>query len=279
MTWAIQRYAPDLVVLSGGTGYPHQVADASWFRRRYEPVDIYDEDGFRSVIHQRGLGPSQQRDLEDAAWWRTPAGSTPVHSETLVFPSEVVPRLSLHAYLPPGSGVTVTGDGRPLAELAGERNGWHDYPLALPPAAAQGTLTLALTGSAGDQPASVAWIDSNALPAVHYFVPLVDASQRPRPTIQLDPGQHVTVDLATAGPGPVLLELLHRDRPGVQLALYANGQALGLVGGRDGWQTEHVVLPESVLAQGPAVEIEVRNQGQQFARLAYVALVSDRTEE
>lgn len=290
VVWAIKRYAPSLVVLSGGMRYPHEVANARWFRRRYEPVAIFDEGGFRSVIYRRGLGPSEQRDLPGVTWWRQSAaaglaqptveataagqvipnaGLGQPYTTALYFPIAVRPAITLHAYLPPGSFISIAANGHQVVDLVGKHSFWGDYPLpadALP----TGQVVLRLAGLAGEQPAAVAWVESNALPAVYYFVPLEDASLHPRPTVRLDSGQSITVTLAPANEPPLALELLHRDWPGVQLAIWVNGQRLGQVGGSDGWRKERLALPPD---PGPAVTIKLRSQGEHYARVAYVALV------
>ena len=114
----------------------------------------------------------------------------------------------------------------------------------------------------------MAWIESNALPAVHYFVPLEDASTRPRPTIQLDPGASRTAQLARLSEDPVALELLYRDRPGVRLAVIVNGEVRGVVGGTDSWRVDQVTVPDA-----PVYDVELRNQGDAFVRVSHVALV------
>lgn len=283
MIWAIKRYAPPLVVLSGGETFPHTVADERWFRQRYEPLDIQIERGYRSVIYRRGLGPAEQRDLGQAA--APSAGATAFPSQglasggaplttTLVFaPPQASATITLHAYLPPDSRLAVTANGQAPTELQGQGAAWLDYPLPVKPAP-DGAAALALSVAAGQQPAAVAWIESAALPAVHYFAPLEDASQRPRPTVRLDPGQTVAVELAPAAAGPAALELVWRDWPGVQLTVLVDGQPVGRLGGDDGWRAEQLPLPPRPSAPGNgALQITVRNQGEHYARLAHVALV------
>ncbi|MCB0240733.1 MAG: hypothetical protein KDH08_19305, partial [Anaerolineae bacterium] len=62
-----------------------------------------------------------------------------------------------------------------------------------------------------------------------------------------DPGQTTTIRLAAVDAGPAALELLHRDRPGVALAISVDGQPLAVVGGTDGWRTERIALPDDLL--------------------------------
>ena len=95
-----------------------------------------------------------------------------------------------------------------------------------------------------------------------------DASTRPRPTIQLDPGASRTVQLARPGQEPVALELLYRDRPGVRLAVLVNGELREQVGGTDTWRVDQVPLPDE-----PVYEVELRNEGEAFVRVSRVALV------
>lgn len=279
MIFGVKRYWPELVVLAGGTGYPRDLANASWFRQRYEPVDIYDEGGFRSVIYQRGLGPSRQRDLA-AGWWNQESAA-PV-TTTLTFPITSSRAITLHAFLPAASALQVTAPELGSPEIAGAGNGWADYALALGAIGdaadrntsslmRQSDITVEIRGRAADQPASVAWIESGALPTVYYFVPLQDASLRPRPTVRLDPGQSQKVWLGLDDNRGAELRLMHRDRPGVRLAVLVNGQLLETVGGADDWRQETIPLPGGL---GPAVEVELRNDGSHLARLASIALVS-----
>lgn len=268
--WALKRYAPPLVLLAGGVGYPHAVAGQPWFRQRYAPAQVHEEGGFRAAIYQRGLGPSQEHDVA-AGWWRVSAGQ-PV-TATLIFPAGVVPSVAVHAYLPPGSSLEVAADGQPLTQVPGEQASWVRYPLpALDPgtlAQAGGAMTLTLQGAAGSQPAAVAWLESNALPTVHYFAPLEDASTRPYPSVRLEQGQVLTATLAAVGAAPLALEVMHRDRPGVALDVWVNGRLLGTVGGNDEWRVDRLVLPADV---GPRLDVELRNRAAQFARVAHVAV-------
>lgn len=277
MVFALQSYAPPLVVFSGSDNYPRDVAAQTWFRQRYEPADIQDERGFQSVVYRRGPGVPGQRDLSGALWWRSRSplagrglslSPGEVVTTTLTFPLDASPAITLHVYLPPGSSLSVSANSRPVAELAGEQAAWRD--VALPTsAAAEGKVTLQLAAQTAEQPAAVAWIESNALPAVHFFQPLVDLSQRPRPRLVLPPGQSHTVDLAPDQPGPLALELLHRDRPGVALAVLVNGVQVATVGGSDEWRTERVALPPDI---GSCVRLELRSQGSQPAELVYATL-------
>jgi hypothetical protein len=286
MAWVMKRYAPPLVVLSGSDGFPHQVVEPAWFRRRYEPFDIQDEGGFQSVIYQRGPGVPEQRDLGAASWWQPAtlmagrslslASGQPV-TTSLEFPLGVSPAITLHAYLPPDSGLAVAANGQPLAEFTGAQAGWSDFVLPLAAVTALDQIKLELAGTAGEQPAAVAWIESNALPAVHFFQPLDDLSQRPRPRLGLPPGTSRAVELAAArlAPGAAQIEMLHRDRPGVALVVMANGQTLATVGGADGWRTERIDLPSPV---DQRVTVELRSQGSLPAEVVYVAL-TDRVAE
>lgn len=268
MAWAIKAANPPLVVLSGGTGYPHALRDAPWFRQRYEPIDNQDERGFFSTIYQRGLGPTKQRDLSHFSWRQQGAlrTSDPV---PLVFPVGTSPVITLHAYLPPGSTLHVDANGQTRYDFDGREAAWLDYRFpGLVPVTEAAMLTLALNS---EQPgAAVAWIESNAIPAHHYFALVDDISQRPRPSVRLDTGESQSVLLAPLDGGPLELELLHRDRPGVQLAVSVDGQEVAVVGGEDGWRWERIALPQRGVA---AHVIEITNQSEQFARLAHVALV------
>lgn len=266
MAWTIKRYQPEYLVLSGGTNYPTLLSDSIWFRQRYEPVDKIEQDGFRSVVYQRGLGPETQHDLPDAAWWRTQEPNGTI-DPLLYFAPDSSPAITLHAFLPPESSLAVNANGRPVVTLAGSQLGWQDVRLPTF-ASIGGPVLLSLDGATGDQPAAVAWIESNALPAVHYFVPLEDASTRPRPTIRLDPGESDTVQLARPSKDPVALELLYRDRPGVRLAVIVDGEVRGVVGGTDGWRVDQVTVPDA-----PVYDVELRNQGDAFVRVSHVALV------
>lgn len=266
MAWTIKRYQPEYLVLSGGTNYPTQLSDSAWFRQRYEPADKIEQDGFRSVVYQRGLGPEMEHDLPDAAWWRTQEPDRTI-DPLLYFAPGSSPAITLHAFLPPESSLAVNANGQPVVTLTGGQLGWQDVRLPTF-ASADGPVQLSLDGSTGDQPAAVAWIESNALPAVHYFVPLEDASTRPRPTIQLDPGASRTAQLARLSEDPVALELLYRDRPGVRLAVIVNGEVRGVVGGTDSWRVDQVTVPDA-----PVYDVELRNQGDAFVRVSHVALV------
>ena len=266
MAWTIKRYQPEYLVLSGGTNYPTLLSDSAWFRQRYEPVDKIEQDGFRSVVYQRGLGPETQHDLPDAAWWRTQEPNGTI-DPLLYFAPDSSPAITLHAFLPPESSLVVNANGQPVVTLTGSQLGWQDMRLPIF-ASVGGPMHLSLDGATGDQPAAVAWIESNALPAVHYFVPLEDASTRPRPTIRLDPGESDTVQLARPSEDPVALELLYRDRPGVRLAVIVDGEVRGVVGGTDGWRVDQVMVPDA-----PVYDVELRNQGGEFVRVSHVALV------
>jgi hypothetical protein len=268
MAWAIKAYAPPLLVLAGADGYPHEVAGSLWFRQRYEPVDNQDERGFLSTTYRRALGPAQQRDL--AVRW--PAASEPL-TTALVFPLDVTPAMTLHTFLPADSSVAVTAGGAPVLTLAGGGLGWQDVRL---PAVqtVHGAVALQMAGDAAGQTAAVAWIESNAVPAVHYFAPFELAAAQPRPSLRLDEGGSAQAVLAPAGSGPIVLDVAYRDRPGVQLAVLVDGQEIAVVGGAsDAWQVARFDLPAGALANKSTVEVELRNPVQQFVRVYYAALV------
>lgn len=279
MAWAIQSYTPPLVVLAGDTGYPEMVANQEWYRQRYERADIRQSTGFLSIVHQRWPGPPAQRDLGTASWWQ---GAEPgrvlslengqPYSATLTFAPGTVPAVALHAYLPPESSLEVGANGEAVARLTGGPGGWFDHDLPAV-AAPGGILSLSLTGHAGDEPAAVAWIESNALPAVHYFAAVPDLDQRPRPRLELEPGQSVTATLAAPAVGPLDLVLDFRDRPGVALDVRAAGQLLGTAGGSDDWLTARLPLPGQ---GGPMVVVEIANRGRENAGLVYAALAPAR---
>lgn len=265
IAWAIQRYQPEAVVLSGGMNYPATVSRAPWFRQRYEPLDQQELDGYRSVLYRRSLGPETQRDLPGAAWWRSSTEETSTEA-VLYFEPGASPNIALHTFVPLGSSLSVAANGQPVMTIAGSESGWQETRLpALAPAS---EIRLSLAGTAGDQPALAAWVESNALPAVHYFVPLEDASTRPRPTIRLEPGESRRVQLARPGDEPVALEVLYRDRPGVRLAVTANDEPLAVVGGTNSWRVDHLSVPEAQV-----YTVELRNQGDTAVRVAHVALV------
>ncbi|MDW8317985.1 MAG: hypothetical protein RMN53_09105 [Anaerolineae bacterium] len=309
MEWALKRYAPPLVVLAGSEGFPHAVTEPLWFRQRYEPVDIQDERGFLSVIYARGPGAPAQHDLADAAWWQpaSPLAGRSLSlapgrpfTVTLHFPAGVTPTVALHAYIPGGATLSLIpraasdegeageeGPSEASAPVCGEdqasapvpgcgegwqgtflgADGWRDLALAGLPVGSR--LDLVLRAEGIGQPVAVAWVESNALPAVHYFPDFVDLNQRPRPRLRLAPGESRRVELARATGQPRALELLHRDRPGVAVEVWANGRLLATVGGADEWRTEQVPLPEEV---GSVVSVELRSQGARPAELVYVAL-------
>ncbi len=269
--WAIKSHGPPTVVLAGADGYPHNVADQPWFRQRYEPLDIQDERGFLSVTHRRALGPMAQRPLA-VRWWQDVASASPA-ATSLVFPPGVTPAITLHTFLPPGSDLTVSADGRPVATLTGAASIWQDTPLAgVQPVA--GAVTLELTGGAASQPAALAWVESNAVPSFSYFKSFVEAAAQPRPHVQLEQGDTVRATLAPAADGPVVLDVAYRDLPGVQLEVFLDGQLLGVAGSGSGpWQVARFELPAGALAGKSTVDVELRNPVQQFVRVYYVALV------
>lgn len=276
IAWTIKSYEPELIVLSGASDYPHMIADAPWFRSRYVLIDSQKDQGFHNVIYRRTVGPARQRSLPGAVWWRT---DLPAHDggqdeqvlEELEFDVQASQDITLHAYLPPDSTLAVSANGEPMVDLAGQTPTWQDVRLEGIEPDDAGHVTLVLEGEAGEQPASVAWIQGDMVPAVHYFQGVEDHNRHPRPSRALEPGQHVAVSLAAAtSPGSIDLELLHRDRPGVALSVLANGQKVANVGGHDGWRLERLSLPAPT---GPITSIELRNEGQETARLTYVALV------
>lgn len=286
--WFRQRYEPlDIqdergflsVIYARGPGAPgqHDLAEAAWWQAG-------------SSLAGRGLSlaPGQPFTL------------------TLHFPAGVTPTVSLHAYVPADAILSVLslsgdaetgGDGldaaatedAPVASapvcseepatapvpVCGEgwqgtfpgADGWRDLALAGLPAARR--LDLVLSAEGVGQPVAVAWVEGNALPAVHYFPDFVDLNQRPRPRLRLAPGDSRTVELALATGRPRLLELLHRDRPGVALEVWANGRRLATVGGSDRWRTEQLPLPADAR---PVVSVALRSQGSRAAELVYVAV-------
>ena len=270
--WAIKSYDPPLVVLAGDAGYPRDFASQPWFRQRYEPVDIQDERGFLSVTHRRAMGPMEQRALP-ASWWQEAAPATDPLTTTLVFPLDITPAITLHTFLPAGSELAVAANGRPVVTLAGAAPDWQDAPLpAVQPM--DGALTLQLTGLAPGQPAALAWVESNALPSVHYFKPFVEAAAQPRPNLQLEQGDRVQATLAPAHTGPVALDVAYRDLPGVQLEVFIDGQLLGVAGSGSGaWQVARFPLPPGALSAKSTVDVALRNPDQQFVRVYYAALV------
>lgn len=274
MAWAIKAHAPPLLVLSGAAGYPFELAGQPWLAQRYEPLDIQDERGFLSVTHRRAMGPSGQRDLA-VRWWQgkadEPAGQ-PV-TTTLDFPLDATPAITLHAFLPPDSSLAVAANGAPLATLDGGEAAWQDVRLPDVPAG-DDAMTLALSGQVASQPAAVAWVESNAVPSVHYFGPFVAAAAQPRPRVEMNQGQAARATLAPPSPGPVALDVAFRDLPGVQLEVFVDGQLLGVAGSGSGpWQVARFDLPASLLAGKSTVDIELRNPAPQFVRVSYVALV------
>jgi hypothetical protein len=274
MAWATKAYAPPLVVLAGAAGYPFDLASQPWFTQRYEQVDIQDERGFLSIIHRRGMGPSGQRDLA-SRWWQDDGdalASQPV-TTSLVFPLGATPAITAHIFLPADSSLAVSAHAAPLASLKGAGAAWQEtrLPDASP---VDRAVTLGLSAQAAGAPAAVAWIESNAIPAVHYFAPFEAAGAQPRPSLRLDEGQRADAVLAPAHSGPVVLDVAYRDRPGVRLAVTVDGQELGVVGGdSDGWQTARFDLPAGLLAAKPTVQVALHSRAEQFVRVYYAALV------
>jgi len=272
--WAIKAHAPPLVVLAGAEGYPGDVASENWFRQRYEPMDIQDERGFRSIIHRRALGPMFQRDLA-VSWWSArgeePAGG-PV-TTTLTFPAGVTPSVVLHTFLPAGSELAGAADGAATLALTGDAAAWRNVavPVEL---AADGAVALTLAGRADHQPAAAAWIESNAVTSHHYFGYFEEAATQPRPSQQLNQGDTAQATLAPAAAGPVVLDVAYRDHPGVQLAVSVDGQTLGIVGGAgDAWQTARFELPAGSLPARSSVAVELRNLAEQPVQVHSAALV------
>jgi hypothetical protein len=274
ITWAIKTHNPPLLVLAGSSGYPFVVTDQPWFRQRYEPVDIQNEDGFLSVIHRRTMGPSAQREL-GARWWSESKDETandPLVT-TLVFPLGVTPAITLHTFLPVDSELAVAANGEPILTLDGAASTWQDahLPDVRP---LDGAVTLELTGHAADQPAAAAWVESNAAPSIQYFRPLVVAADQLRPNLQMELGDSVQATLAPPSTGPVVLDVAYRDLPGVQLVVVIDGQEIGVVGNvTDVWQVARFELPAGALTSKPTVDVELRNPVQQFVRVYYAALV------
>ncbi len=292
--WAIKSYDPPLVVLVGDDRYPHQLISQPWFAQRYEPQDIQDERGFLSVLNRRALGPMAQRSVA-AHWWQSAEASRAV-TTTLVFPLQATPAITLHTFLPADSALTVNANGQPLATLTGAESAWLDVPLGLdsPGLDTPGLdtlrystddsttgggmdgarVTLELSGQATGQPAAVAWIESNAVPAFSYFKPYEAAAAQPRPHQQLEQGERLRATLAPAHAGPVALDVAFRDLPGVQLEVFVDGQLVGVAGSGSGpWQTARFALPAGALVDKSTVDIALHNPVQQFVRVYYAALV------
>ncbi len=269
--WAIKSYDPPLVVLAGDARYPHQLASQPWFAQRYEPQDIQDERGFLSVIHRRALGPMAQRSVA-TRWWQDVEPGRAV-TTTLVFPLQATPAITLHVFLPADSALAVSANGQPLAALAGEEAAWQDVRLP-DVAAVDGAVNLALSAQADGQPAAVAWVESNAVPAFSYFKSYTAAATQPRPLRQLEQGERLQATLAPAHAGPVALDVAFRDLPGVQLEVSVDGQLVGVAGSDSGlWQTARFALPPDALTSKSTVAIALYNPVQQFVRVYYVALV------
>ena len=128
MAWAIQRYQPELVVLSGGADYPTMQSEAPWFRQRYEAIDQVKRAGYHSVIYRRGPGPETQRDLAGASWWRSPEPLQTIEP-TLYFAPGASPAITLHAFLPLETSLAVNANGQPVVTLTGSQLGWQDLRL------------------------------------------------------------------------------------------------------------------------------------------------------
>lgn len=268
MAWVVQAYDPRVVVFAGSDLYPDEVADQLWYRQRYEPYDIQDERGFRSVTYQQALGVETRRTLP-AVWWQvTPAAAQPV-SATLYFSPTVVPSITLHVFLPDASGLTVTANGAPVVQVKGAAATWQDVPVPVT-AAADGRVSLLLHGWAGDQAAALAWIDSNAIPVTRYMAAFREAAMQPRPAVELQAGDRVRLTLAPPVNSPLALDIGFRDLPGTQIEAWVNGELLGTVGAGSGpRQVTRLLLPHRLTA--PAT-VELRNTAD-FARIFYAALV------
>ena len=271
MAWAIQRYHPELVVLTGGVNYPFQVADAAWFRGRYETVDIDDQEGFRSVMYRKAPGPANQRDLPPATW-RSDEGA-PQIDETLYFEPSATTAITLHVFMPARSTLDVSINGAEASQVFSAEPVWQDS--FWQPSEPDGAVTLSLALESRDRLPVVGWIESNAVPSVHYFAPRHrrQRTAAPNRSFRSRPDGHDPAGAADAG--PAALELLHRDRPGVALAISVDGQQVAVVGGTDGWCTERIALPDDLLAGQQPITVEIRNQGDQFARLGYLMLTPD----
>jgi hypothetical protein len=160
--FAIKRYLPELVVLTGNQEFIDWYSGVPWFSQRYQRIDVQEQDGLLSLLFRRQPGPPNAHDV-GVGWWRQ--DNTPAQQgTTLQFADSVVPQITLHAYLPTGSSLVVEANATPVAEFQGGASGWQDYPLPALSASADGSIRLTLRGTAGDQPAAVAWIESNALP-------------------------------------------------------------------------------------------------------------------
>ena len=140
MAWAIQRYRPELVVLTGGVNYPFQVADAAWFRGRYETVDIDDQAGFRSVMYRKAPGPANQRDLPPTVW-HGDKGATQI-DETLYFEPGVTAAITLHVFMPAGSTLDASVNGAPSSQAFSAEPTWQDS--FLQPSEPDGAVKLSL---------------------------------------------------------------------------------------------------------------------------------------
>jgi hypothetical protein len=269
--FAIKRYLPSLIVLTGNQEFIDWYANVPWFRQRYRPIDVQEQDALLSVLFSRQPGPASAREL-GIGWWRQAATSAP-QTTTLVFGDSVPPQITLHAYLPPESSLVVEANATPVAEFQGGESSWQDYSLPAINPDADGRVRLTLRGAAGDQPAAVTWIESNAISDVNYFTAFEDGAVQPGQDTQLAPGKSFRATLAPPRSGPVALELLYHDRPGAQLMVSIDGEALGVLGGADGWRTERLALSSELLGVRPVFEVELHNQGQHDLSIAYVALV------
>lgn len=267
MAWTVQAYDPPLVVFAGSDQYPAEVADQLWYRRRFEPYDIQDERGFRSVIYQRALGIEMRRVLSQSWQQVAPEAAQPV-SATFYFSPTVAPSITLHLFLPPAAALSVAANGAPLLQMTGREAAWQD--VHLPAAAAvEGKVTLTLRGSAGEQAAAVAWIDSNAIPSTRYMAPFIEAAAQPRPAVELQQGERVRFTLAPPVSGVLALDIGFRDLAGTQIEARVNGELVGVVGkGTGPRQVARLLLPHPLTA--PA-QIELRNVAD-FARIFYAAL-------
>lgn len=199
--FAIKRYQPSLVVLTGNQEFIDWYAQVPWFHQRYQALDLQEQDQLLSALFVRRPGPANALPV-GAGWWRQ---TNTAETVSLVFADSVRPEIALHAYLPAGSRLVVAANGEPLVELQGEGDGWRDYSLPAVTPDEAGRVTLTLLGTAGDQPAAVAWIESNAVPAVHRFAPSPELLDEAMPAAAWESGASARALLAPAYAGPAAL--------------------------------------------------------------------------